>query len=57
MDREVGMIAIAHRLSTVRNANRIHTLEDGRIVESGPHEELLEETGSYAKLYEMQSRQ
>ena len=57
MDREVGIIAIAHRLSTVRNANRIYTLDDGLIVESGSHDELLEQTGSYAELYEMQSSQ
>jgi len=57
MDREVGIIAIAHRLSTVRNADRIYTLDDGLIVESGSHDELLEQTGSYAELYEMQSSQ
>jgi len=57
MDREVGIIAIAHRLSTVRNADRIYTLDDGLIVESGSHDELLEQTGSYAELYEMQSNQ
>ena len=55
MDRAVGMIAIAHRLSTVRNADRIHTLDDGQIVESGSHEQLLEAGGTYADLYDMQS--
>ena len=57
MDREVGMVAIAHRLSTVRNADRIHTVDDGRIVESGTHEVLLEADGSYADLHEMQVQQ
>ena len=42
---------IAHRLSTVRNANAIMVLENGEIVERGTHEELLEEKGRYFELY------
>lgn len=47
-------IVIAHRLSTVRNADTIVVLEGGRIVEKGRHEELLKEEGLYKKLYELQ---
>ena len=46
---------IAHRLSTVRMADRIIVVEQGRIVESGSHEQLLEENGYYAKLHSHQS--
>lgn len=47
-------IIIAHRLSTVRNADMIVVLEGGRIVEKGRHEELLKEEGLYKQLYELQ---
>ena len=45
---------IAHRLSTVRKANRIIVMDRGRIIESGSHEELLEREGIYKKLYSLQ---
>jgi ATP-binding cassette subfamily B multidrug efflux pump len=47
-------IVIAHRLSTVRNADRIYVIEDGQIVEQGRHEELLAQGGLYRDLYERQ---
>lgn len=47
---------IAHRLSTVRNADRILVLADGHIIEHGSHHELLARGGLYRKLYEMQFR-
>lgn len=48
-DRTV--IVIAHRLSTVQNANKIIVVNDGRIVEEGTHHDLLEHQGAYAALY------
>lgn len=47
-------LVIAHRLSTVRNADKIIALEDGRIVEIGDHRELLEREGLYSQLYRRQ---
>ena len=48
-------IAIAHRLSTVKNADEIFVMHEGRIVESGKHEELLRLNGYYKRLNDMQS--
>ncbi|HEX9912250.1 MAG TPA: ABC transporter transmembrane domain-containing protein [candidate division Zixibacteria bacterium] len=45
---------IAHRLSTIQNADKIVVIDDGRIVQTGKHKELIEEEGLYKKLYEMQ---
>jgi ATP-binding cassette, subfamily B, bacterial len=47
-------LVIAHRLSTVRNADQILVVDDGRVVQSGTHTELLAEGGLYADLYETQ---
>ena len=47
-------IVIAHRLSTIKGADEIATVEDGRVVERGTHEELLAADGTYARYYRMQ---
>jgi subfamily B ATP-binding cassette protein MsbA len=47
---------ITHRLATIRDADRIYVVEDGRIVESGTHEDLLKLGGRYSELYGIQSR-
>jgi subfamily B ATP-binding cassette protein MsbA len=49
-------LVIAHRLSTVVNADLIYVIVDGRVAESGDHDELLEKKGHYAKLYTLQFR-
>ncbi len=50
-------LAIAHRLHTVAHADRILVVEDGRVVESGRHEELLRKRGRYATFYRLQLEQ
>jgi ATP-binding cassette subfamily B protein len=52
--RDVITILIAHRLSTVLHADRIHVLEHGRIVEAGRHEDLLERKGLYYAMWRQQ---
>ena len=47
-------LIIAHRLSTIQNADKIVVMEEGEIVESGAHNELLDKQGVYSKLYKMQ---
>ena len=46
---------IAHRLSTLRIANRIVTIERGRLVEDGTHDELIKRGGRYATLHRLQA--
>jgi len=48
-------IAIAHRLSTIQDADCIYVLDKGRIIESGSHEELLAQDGTYKKMYQLQA--
>jgi ABC-type multidrug transport system fused ATPase/permease subunit len=54
--RDRTSIIIAHRLSTVRNADMIVVLDEGRNAETGSHDELIEKGGLYRQLYEMQFR-
>ncbi len=50
-------LAIAHRLHTVSHADRIYVIEDGQVVESGRHDELLRKSGRYASFYRLQLKQ
>lgn len=54
VSRQRTTLVIAHRLSTVRDADRIVVMDQGRIVESGSHNELLEKNGYYARLWMQQ---
>lgn len=51
------VLIIAHRLSALRHANRIVTMENGQITESGSHDELLRQNGRYASLWREQMGQ
>jgi len=48
-------LVIAHRLSTIENADRIVVLGDGKVIETGPHGELLARNGAYARLHSLQA--
>lgn len=48
------VLIVAHRLSTVRNADKIFVVQGGRVVEQGKHEELLGQDGAYAQLIRRQ---
>ena len=48
-------IAIAHRLSTMKNADVIYVIDEGKVAESGSHEALMEKDGIYAKMVKIQT--
>jgi ATP-binding cassette subfamily B protein len=55
-DRNAIVLLVSHRFSTVQMADTIVVLDDGRIVETGAHADLLAARGLYAELYELQAR-
>jgi ATP-binding cassette subfamily B protein len=55
ISRDRTTIVIAHRLSTVRHADRILVFEEGRVVEDGTHDRLVGENGVYSRLWSVQT--
>ncbi|MDD3648123.1 MAG: ABC transporter ATP-binding protein [Candidatus Dojkabacteria bacterium] len=55
-EKDKTVIMVSHRFSTVRNADRIYVVDDGRIKEQGTHEELMNRHGKYAKLFNLQAK-
>lgn len=56
LPKDRTVILISHRFSTVRQANRIGVIEDGRLSELDTHEELLKKNGTYARLFKLQAK-
>ena len=54
ISRDHTVVLVAHRLSTIVNADKIIVLEDGRVVEEGTHKELIGNGGAYCELYRSQ---
>ncbi len=56
VSENITTFIVAHRLSTVRKADKIYVLSDGKIIESGDHDELMNEKGFYYELYESEDK-
>ncbi len=56
LSKDKTVIIISHRFSTVRNADKIYVIDNGRIEESGSHEQLMQLNGQYAKLFKLQAK-
>ena len=56
LTKDKTVIMIAHRLKTIRNVDQIYVIDQGKIVESGKHEELLRENGIYKKFIDARSK-
>lgn len=56
LSKDKTVIIISHRFSTVRNADKIYVIENGRIVESGSHKQLMEQNGQYSALFKLQAK-
>ncbi len=56
LSKDKTVIIISHRFSTVRNADKIYVIDDGKIIENGSHEELMKLEGQYAKLFKLQAK-
>ena len=57
MRRSATVILIAHRITTLMNADQIIVMDQGRIVERGTHAQLLEQNGIYRRIYDLQMQQ
>ncbi len=56
LSSDKSVIIISHRFSTVRNADKIYVIEQGKIIESGSHSELIKKNGKYAELFTLQAK-
>jgi len=54
--KDRSVVFISHRLSSAVDADKIYLLENGRIVESGSHKELMERNGKYAEMFHLQAQ-
>ena len=56
LSKDKTVIIISHRFSTVRNADKIYVIDKGKIKESGSHDELMKQNGTYATLFNLQAK-